>query len=265
MSGTKDEGALLADVKPSPQPPGRGTLVSRRHGTGLVQVAWQSPPAADRRDLGEQVSREAIGMSESSALGPLVPRQHVGSVIRLFVAIDLVSVGQRGPSGIGRAQQGIGEVVDRATEATGAELDDRREHGDGLQLAFRPVDDERAVLRAFYSELLAALREYNRDLRPEAALRLRVGIDRGLFDRSSLGWGGAAPIVSARLRDSAQARMALEENPNALFVLVVSDMLYRDIFRDPGDELFGTTFTRIAIEDTGKGFYGLAWLHVPER
>ena len=43
MSGTKDEGALLADVKPSPQPPGRGTLVSRRHGTGLVQVAWTKP------------------------------------------------------------------------------------------------------------------------------------------------------------------------------------------------------------------------------
>ncbi len=43
MSGTKDEGALLADVKPSLQPPGRGTLVSRRHGTGLVQVAWTKP------------------------------------------------------------------------------------------------------------------------------------------------------------------------------------------------------------------------------
>ena len=40
MSGAKDEGALLGDVKPSPQPPGRGTLVSRRSGTGLVQVAW---------------------------------------------------------------------------------------------------------------------------------------------------------------------------------------------------------------------------------
>ncbi len=40
MSGAKDEGALLGEVKPSPQPPGRGTLVSRRHGTGLVQVAW---------------------------------------------------------------------------------------------------------------------------------------------------------------------------------------------------------------------------------
>lgn len=43
MSGAKEEGPLLGDVKPSPQPPGRGTLVSRRHGTGLVQVAWTKP------------------------------------------------------------------------------------------------------------------------------------------------------------------------------------------------------------------------------
>ncbi|MFC4085723.1 type VII secretion protein EccCb, partial [Amycolatopsis samaneae] len=43
MSGAKDEGPLLGDVKPSPQPAGRGTLVSRRHGTGLIQVAWTKP------------------------------------------------------------------------------------------------------------------------------------------------------------------------------------------------------------------------------
>jgi S-DNA-T family DNA segregation ATPase FtsK/SpoIIIE len=43
MSGSKDEGVLIGDVKPTAQPAGRGTLVSRRHGTGLVQVAWTKP------------------------------------------------------------------------------------------------------------------------------------------------------------------------------------------------------------------------------
>ncbi|MFX4273452.1 type VII secretion protein EccCa [Propionibacteriaceae bacterium Y1685] len=42
MSGTKDEGALLADVKPTPLPPGRGTLVTRA-GKVLVQTAFQPP------------------------------------------------------------------------------------------------------------------------------------------------------------------------------------------------------------------------------
>jgi DNA segregation ATPase FtsK/SpoIIIE, S-DNA-T family len=39
MSGTRDEGALVGDVKAGPQPPGRGVLVRRREGTELVQIA----------------------------------------------------------------------------------------------------------------------------------------------------------------------------------------------------------------------------------
>jgi S-DNA-T family DNA segregation ATPase FtsK/SpoIIIE len=43
LSGSKDEGILLGDVKAGPQPPGRGDLVSRRTGTALIQLAWQPP------------------------------------------------------------------------------------------------------------------------------------------------------------------------------------------------------------------------------
>jgi S-DNA-T family DNA segregation ATPase FtsK/SpoIIIE len=39
MSGSKDEGALLAGVRAAPQPWGRGFLVTRREGSRLVQVA----------------------------------------------------------------------------------------------------------------------------------------------------------------------------------------------------------------------------------
>jgi S-DNA-T family DNA segregation ATPase FtsK/SpoIIIE len=40
MSGSPDEGPLLGNVKPCPMPPGRGTLVTRKAGQQLVQVAW---------------------------------------------------------------------------------------------------------------------------------------------------------------------------------------------------------------------------------
>jgi S-DNA-T family DNA segregation ATPase FtsK/SpoIIIE len=40
LSGARDEGALLGDVKPAVQPPGRGNLVSRRTGVSLIQVGW---------------------------------------------------------------------------------------------------------------------------------------------------------------------------------------------------------------------------------
>jgi S-DNA-T family DNA segregation ATPase FtsK/SpoIIIE len=40
MSGPKEEGALIGNLKASPQPPGRGTLVRRSDGTQLVQTAY---------------------------------------------------------------------------------------------------------------------------------------------------------------------------------------------------------------------------------
>jgi S-DNA-T family DNA segregation ATPase FtsK/SpoIIIE len=43
MSGEREEGQLIGQVRPSTQPPGRGTLVSRKHGTILVQTAHIPP------------------------------------------------------------------------------------------------------------------------------------------------------------------------------------------------------------------------------
>ena len=47
LSGSKEEGPLLGDVKASPQPPGRGSLVRRRTGSTLVQIAWQEPSSTE--------------------------------------------------------------------------------------------------------------------------------------------------------------------------------------------------------------------------
>jgi S-DNA-T family DNA segregation ATPase FtsK/SpoIIIE len=44
MSGSPEEGPLLGNVKPSSVPPGRGTLVSRKAGQQLVQLAWLADP-----------------------------------------------------------------------------------------------------------------------------------------------------------------------------------------------------------------------------
>ncbi|HEU0087323.1 MAG TPA: type VII secretion protein EccCb, partial [Pseudonocardiaceae bacterium] len=43
MSGNPDEGPLLGNLKPAVLPPGRGTLVSRKAGQQLIQVAWLAP------------------------------------------------------------------------------------------------------------------------------------------------------------------------------------------------------------------------------
>ena len=44
MSASPDEGILLGAVRPSAQPPGRGTLITRGHPDQLIQVAWTAPP-----------------------------------------------------------------------------------------------------------------------------------------------------------------------------------------------------------------------------
>lgn len=42
-SGSKDEGQLWGNLKPSQQPPGRGTMISRKVGQQRVQLAWIPP------------------------------------------------------------------------------------------------------------------------------------------------------------------------------------------------------------------------------
>ncbi len=44
MSGDRDEGVLLGNVRPQQLPAGRGWMVTRREGARLVQVAWSAPP-----------------------------------------------------------------------------------------------------------------------------------------------------------------------------------------------------------------------------
>jgi S-DNA-T family DNA segregation ATPase FtsK/SpoIIIE len=44
MSGNREEGALVGNLKPSPQPAGRGTLVRRSDGVTLVQTAYWPEP-----------------------------------------------------------------------------------------------------------------------------------------------------------------------------------------------------------------------------
>jgi S-DNA-T family DNA segregation ATPase FtsK/SpoIIIE len=44
LSGDRDEGTLLGNVRPSLQPPGRGWFVTRKEGGRLVQLGWLPPP-----------------------------------------------------------------------------------------------------------------------------------------------------------------------------------------------------------------------------
>ncbi len=43
MNGSRDEGALVGNIKASAMPPGRGNLLTRKNGKQLIQVSWIQP------------------------------------------------------------------------------------------------------------------------------------------------------------------------------------------------------------------------------
>ncbi|MET1060427.1 MAG: type VII secretion protein EccCb, partial [Nocardioides sp.] len=43
LSGSPEEGPLLGNLRPIPQPPGRGRLVTRERGVETIQLAWTEP------------------------------------------------------------------------------------------------------------------------------------------------------------------------------------------------------------------------------
>ena len=43
LSGNRDEGVLIGNLRPGPAQPGRGRVVSRDRGAEVVQLAWTDP------------------------------------------------------------------------------------------------------------------------------------------------------------------------------------------------------------------------------
>ena len=43
LSGSPDEGPLLGNLRPTPQPAGRGRLLTRDRGVEALQLAWTDP------------------------------------------------------------------------------------------------------------------------------------------------------------------------------------------------------------------------------
>lgn len=187
-----------------------------------------------------------------------------GRAVRLVISVDMKGYGARDRHGTERAQERLARIVDAARLATRAAVEDRQEQGDGILFVFPPAIDESVVLRAFYAELAKHLREVNLDLNADAAVRLRIGVDRGLTLRGASGWTGHGPITAGRLQACRETRHALDGAPDAAFVLTVSDALYRDVFADRGQIPAGTSFTPAEVRIPAKDFAARAWVHVAD-
>jgi hypothetical protein len=223
-----------------------------------------------RRSVGRRVHVLRAVLDRGVRLTERIPTGEAGTIpsggraVRLAVSLDMQAYGDLDPGASERAQGRLAKVTDRARDATGAAVEDRQEAGDGLMFVFPPGIDENAVLRAFYAELAAGLREVNVDLNEVAAVRLRVGVERGLTMRGGTGWTGPGPVAAALLRDCEDARTALAAAPTSPFVLTASDSLYRDVFSERGREPAAESFTRTDVSIPEKRFAATAWIHVAD-
>lgn len=213
-----------------------------------------------RRSFARYVKRLTAEMEKTVPFAEQVPDG--GRAVRLVVSADMKAYSGRGPGGSQRAQERLATVSERACAATGVVMDGRQYGGDSFMFVFPPGVDESVILRTFYMELAAGLREVNLDLNAEAAIRLRVGADRGLTVRGGTGWTGDAPVTAARMSDCPAAREALAKN-DADLVLVVSDSLYRDVFSDRGRVPSSESFSSCEVHIPQKNFTANAWIHVP--
>jgi hypothetical protein len=184
------------------------------------------------------------------------------AAVRLCMAADVRKYSDRDNPGRERAQQRLVNVLAEARAAPG--LDDAtldfQEQGDALFALMPPGIDESMVIPTLVSGLRTALRKVNVDLADQARLRLRVSLHRGLTKRAPLGWTGDVPISVHRMLDSEEARAALEETSAADFVLVVPDVLYRDVIAHGYDSLRPEQFRKIDVRV--KSFSEQAWLYV---
>ena len=63
LSGPRDEGVLIGNLRPQPAPEGRARVVTRDGGTETAQLAWTRPDHVDRRPARSPRSRHADAQS----------------------------------------------------------------------------------------------------------------------------------------------------------------------------------------------------------
>jgi hypothetical protein len=136
----------------------------------------------------------------------------------------------------------------------------RRSTGDGELAVLPPAEEELRVVDDYVYHLHGSLRAYNRNLCPEARLRLRVSIHHGVVVPTSNGFAGQGVVVVSRLLDARPVRAALEVSDADLSV-IVSDQVFSATVAQHYTTVGAEDFRRVLVER--KELVDHAWLRVP--
>lgn len=181
----------------------------------------------------------------------------------LCLSVDVQGYGARDDDAQHEVQRTLLEMLDVAGTRAGVDRTrwQRQPKGDE-ELALIPVDEApQRVVGEFCLELDALL--YRHNLRPGLAgrLRMRLAIDEGPVRMAANGFVGTAVVGASRLAASQAARQALEREPGANLVVVLSHGVYRDRVGNGRSVLPRAEFQRARISE--KEIDEDAWLWVP--
>ncbi|MDG6100898.1 hypothetical protein Daura_01810 [Dactylosporangium aurantiacum] len=191
---------------------------------------------------------------------PVHPRRCV------LVAVDMERYSPRDNLRQYQAQHLFREVMAEAVAGIGLDRDSwtTQQSGDG-ELAILPADaSELTVVADFVPALDRVLRERNRNLLPEAKVRLRVAIHQGLVHLTGAnGFPGEAVVEVSRLLDADPLRRALTTFPRASVALIVSRSIFQDVVRHGYRGLRPERFrqVRVAVKQLTMD----AWICVPDE
>lgn len=189
------------------------------------------------------------------------------SAVRLCVSADIERFSRFRTPEAALVQRRFVEVMVEAREHAGinaAEVS-LQHAGDGQTAYFPPAIDETHVIPLLVEGLAASLAKANVDRVADDRVRIRVAMDRGHVVWGANGWVGDPAIVVRRLVDSAVAHQALVDNPGSDFMLIVSDVIYRDVIGHGYRNLLPGAFRLVHVDIPAKNFTELAWVYLPAR
>ncbi|MER6827472.1 hypothetical protein ABT352_15945 [Streptosporangium sp. NPDC000563] len=184
---------------------------------------------------------------------------------RLVMAVDAEGYGRGDDLRHDSIQSGLAQVMDRGAREAGLRRETwaRQEAGDGEVIVIPEREGELRVVDDLVHRVRKALHDHNRERRDDARLRIRVAIGHGVVKRGAMGFVGQVVVTTARLLDAEAARTALQVNPRADLVLILTDRLYEDVVRQLHTSYRPEAFTRLEVPT--KERTEIAWMWIPSE
>jgi hypothetical protein len=227
--------------------------------TGTVRVDASIVRGFLRTRMDHAAMRDPVALAVRPA--GVVP----APAVRLCVAADIERSSRFRAPEAAVVQKQFADVMAEARDRAGidtAQVSLQRS-GDGQAAVFPPAIDESRAIPLLVEGLAEALARANAGRSAQDRIRLRVAMDRGHTTWGANGWVGDPPVTVQRLLDSAPARQALADHAGADFVLIVSDVVYRDVIAHDYGNLPSRGFRLVHVDIPAKNFTELGWVYVP--